>query len=91
MNGNILEKFKYFDFSFENPFVALLNRQWNYAVISNFLLQKCERLLPRHFSILPQDYNIFVQSRDNSLQILHPQTKKPLFNDFVERFLFFIK
>nr|CAD2169365.1 unnamed protein product [Meloidogyne enterolobii] len=72
---------------FENPFVALLNRQWNYAVISNFLLQKCERLLPRHFSILPQDYNIFVQSRDNSLQILHPQTKKPLFNDFVERIL----
>jgi len=71
--------------------VALLNRQWNYAVISNFLLQKCERLLPRHFSILPQDYNIFVQSRDNSLQVLHPQTKKPLFNDFVERFLFFIK
>ncbi|CAK5030042.1 unnamed protein product [Meloidogyne enterolobii] len=53
----------------------------------NFLLQKCERLLPRHFSILPQDYNIFVQSRDNSLQILHPQTKKPLFNDFVERIL----
>uniref|UniRef100_A0A914MRT7 ubiquitinyl hydrolase 1 n=1 Tax=Meloidogyne incognita TaxID=6306 RepID=A0A914MRT7_MELIC len=72
---------------FENPFVALLNRQWNYAVISNFLLQKCERLLPRHFSILPQDYNIFVQSRDNSLQVLHPQTKKPLFNDFVERIL----
>ncbi|CAK5084097.1 unnamed protein product [Meloidogyne enterolobii] len=87
VNGNILEKFKYFNFSFENPFVALLNRQWNYAVISNFLLQKCERLLPRHFSILPQDYNIFVQSRDNSLQVLHPQTKRPLFSDFVERIL----
>ncbi|CAK5074979.1 unnamed protein product [Meloidogyne enterolobii] len=53
----------------------------------NFLLQKCERLLPRHFSILPQDYNIFVQSRDNSLQVLHPQTKRPLFSDFVERIL----
>uniref|UniRef100_A0A1I8BAJ8 Ubiquitin carboxyl-terminal hydrolase n=1 Tax=Meloidogyne hapla TaxID=6305 RepID=A0A1I8BAJ8_MELHA len=71
---------------FENPFVAMLSKHWNYAIISNFLLNKCLHLLPYSFQPLPQDYNIFVQV-DNSLEALNPQTKRPLFHDSVERIL----